>query len=74
MGGLIWLTSYPKSGNTWMRIFLHNLLSNSEEPFSLDKLTTFCIGEVIATHYHRRLSKPWITIGNCAKKLEWLGK
>ncbi len=26
MGGFIWLASYPKSGNTWTRAFLHNLL------------------------------------------------
>lgn len=26
MGGLVWLASYPKSGNTWTRNFLHNLL------------------------------------------------
>ena len=25
---LIWLASYPKSGNTWLRIFLTTLLSN----------------------------------------------
>ena len=29
MSGIIWLASYPKSGNTWFRIFLANLLSNS---------------------------------------------
>jgi hypothetical protein len=23
---IIWLCSYPKSGNTWVRVFLHNLL------------------------------------------------
>jgi len=26
MGGLVWLASYPKSGNTWTRNFLHTLL------------------------------------------------
>ncbi len=26
MGGLVWLASYPRSGNTWTRAFLHNLL------------------------------------------------
>jgi len=24
--GLVWIASYPKSGNTWTRAFLHNLL------------------------------------------------
>ena len=26
---IIWLASYPKSGNTWFRVFLMNLLSDS---------------------------------------------
>ena len=25
---IIWLASYPKSGNTWVRLFLDNLFSN----------------------------------------------
>ncbi|OGT42517.1 MAG: hypothetical protein A3F13_09185 [Gammaproteobacteria bacterium RIFCSPHIGHO2_12_FULL_40_19] len=29
--GLFWLSSYPKSGNTWFRIFLANLLTLSKE-------------------------------------------
>jgi len=28
---IIWLASYPKSGNTWIRIFLQNILRNYEE-------------------------------------------
>jgi hypothetical protein len=24
--GIVWVASYPKSGNTWVRIFLHNLV------------------------------------------------
>ncbi len=27
MQGILWLASYPKSGNTWTRNFLHNLLN-----------------------------------------------
>ena len=25
--GIVWLASYPKSGNTWTRTFLHNLVN-----------------------------------------------
>ncbi len=32
---IIWLASYPKSGNTWVRLFLSNLLS-SEENFNIN--------------------------------------
>jgi hypothetical protein len=24
--GIVWIASYPKSGNTWARAFLHNLV------------------------------------------------
>ncbi|AJI57879.1 sulfotransferase domain protein [Francisella philomiragia] len=34
----IWLASYPKSGNTWFRIFLTNYLNNSNEPASINNL------------------------------------
>lgn len=32
---LIWLASYPKSGNTWFRIFLGNLLKKETETWSI---------------------------------------
>lgn len=38
--GLYWLASYPKSGNTWFRIFLANLLYPSETPLNLNKINT----------------------------------
>lgn len=28
--GIVWIASYPKSGNTWTRAFLHNLISIME--------------------------------------------
>ena len=36
MGALIWLASYPKSGNTWMRSFLHNLFRNASQPVNIN--------------------------------------
>ena len=38
MGGLVWLASYPKSGNTWLRAFLHNLLLDPDEPIDIDDM------------------------------------
>lgn len=35
---IIWLTSYPKSGNTWMRLFLHALHTGSSELQNLDEI------------------------------------
>ncbi len=37
-GGIVWLVSYPKSGNTWFRVFLSNLLNDLSEPVDINKL------------------------------------
>jgi hypothetical protein len=38
MTGIIWLASYPKSGNTWFRVFLTNLLRDADEPADINAL------------------------------------
>src|SRR5690554_4958365 len=53
MGALIWLASYPKSGNTWMRSFLHNLFRNSIDPVDINDITDFCIGDSGTQWYAR---------------------
>lgn len=35
---IIWLASYPKSGNTWFRVFLSNLLSDDDKPADINNL------------------------------------
>jgi aryl sulfotransferase len=40
MSGIYWLASYPKSGNTWFRAFLQNLLEDSDKPLDINELTT----------------------------------
>ena len=45
MGKIIWLASYPKSGNTWLRAFLHNLLRNPSGPYDLNRLTDFTLSD-----------------------------
>jgi len=37
---IYWLASFPKSGNTWFRIFLANYLSNSDKPISINEIGT----------------------------------
>ena len=37
-GKIIWLASYPKSGNTWTRAFLLHLFMNPKQPFSPDDI------------------------------------
>jgi aryl sulfotransferase len=35
---IVWLASYPKSGNTWFRAFLTNLLSDGDQPAIINDL------------------------------------
>lgn len=39
MGNLVWLASYPKSGNTWMRAFLNNLFRDPNQPLNINQMT-----------------------------------
>ncbi|MGX1198152.1 sulfotransferase domain-containing protein [Parvibaculum sp. MBR-TMA-1.3b-4.2] len=61
MGALIWLASYPKSGNTWMRSFLHNLLRGGSTPVDINRMADFCLGESDASWYAPRAPK---TVGD----------
>lgn len=38
MKKIIWLASYPKSGNTWFRVFLSNLLNDGDVPVDINDL------------------------------------
>lgn len=40
MKGIVWLASYPKSGNTWFRTLISNLMSKSQEPVDINQLST----------------------------------
>ena len=45
--GIVWLASYPKSGNTWTRAFLHNLVhvtSGQAETQQINELNQFSLG------------------------------
>ena len=39
MKNIVWLASYPKSGNTWFRMFLANYLANVESPLLFSDIT-----------------------------------
>ncbi len=38
MSDILWLASYPKSGNTWLRLFLHNYLKDTTSPLPIDDM------------------------------------
>ena len=45
MPGILWMASYPKSGNTWLRAFIANYLKNPSEPMPIDELPRFILGD-----------------------------
>lgn len=51
MPGIIWLASYPKSGNTWLRAFLANYLQNAKEPLPINDLPSHILGDNMVVHY-----------------------
>ncbi|TNE40242.1 MAG: sulfotransferase domain-containing protein [Alphaproteobacteria bacterium] len=59
MGGIIWLASYPKSGNTWTRTFLHNLLLNPEKPVDINSITRFTLGDSDRGWFEKAGGKPY---------------
>lgn len=60
--GIIWLASFPKSGNTWTRAFLHNLLKimqgESDGLTSVNKMAEYSTWEIGAKLYEKILGKP----------------
>jgi hypothetical protein len=58
MGAIIWLASYPKSGNTWLRAFLHNLLRNPSQPTDINQLDRFALGDSQKMWYAEVADRP----------------
>jgi hypothetical protein len=50
---IIWLASYPKSGNTWTRLFLANYLMNAQEPVPINQAHRFAMGDAVVKMYNR---------------------
>ncbi len=57
MGGIIWLASYPKSGNTWTRAFLANYMSNAQTPIPINDLPNHLLGDGFKIHYEQFTGK-----------------
>src|ERR1700733_13863040 len=52
--GIVWVASFPKSGNTWTRTFLHNLakiLSGEDEAQSINQMGRFSTWEIRKPYY-----------------------
>lgn len=55
---IVWLASYPKSGNTWTRIFLANYLFNRQTPMPINEIHKLGIGDAIARTYRMVAGRP----------------
>ena len=58
MSGILWLASYPKSGNTWLRAFLANYLADTPGPVDINTLPDFAYGDMRAEYYAQVSGKP----------------
>lgn len=58
MSNIIWIASYPKSGNTWMRSFLSNLVGGGPGVQDINTLGEFCNNESNAKFYRPFFEKP----------------
>jgi hypothetical protein len=58
-GGIMWLASYPKSGNTWMRVFLENLFRNEAKPIDINDFRVARYGDVEVAMYEHFSGKPF---------------
>ena len=51
MGQIAWIASYPKSGSTWLRAFLHNYLADRATPYDINRFMDLSTGENAASRY-----------------------
>lgn len=58
---IIWIASYPKSGNTWVRAFLHNLIrelsGDADQAQDINRMNEHTVWEIPAKPYERALGK-----------------
>lgn len=58
MGALVWLASYPKSGNTWTRHFLHSLIRSPDQPQDINAMVRLTVADSTNNWYRDQLQKP----------------
>lgn len=57
MSQILWLASYPKSGNTWLRAFLANYLLDTKTPQDINALPEFVYGDMRVDYYEQLTGK-----------------
>jgi DNA-binding Lrp family transcriptional regulator len=58
MGGIVWIASYPKSGNTWLRLFVANLIADRDEPLDINAVGRFVPGEADPGWFRAAVRRP----------------
>ena len=58
--GILWIASFPKSGNTWTRTFLHNLfrqIDGDDREYDINKINEFTTWDLSAKAYEEIIGK-----------------
>lgn len=58
MGQIIWLASYPKSGNTWLRAFLANYRAGGSEPVDINRLPELSFSDSRVRYFDQVAGRP----------------
>ncbi len=56
---IVWLASYPKSGNTWLRLFLANYLLNRSTPMPINEVHRIGMGDAVGKAYRMVAGGPF---------------
>ena len=73
---IIWLASYPKSGNTWTRVFLANYIFNRQEPMLINEVHRLGIGDSVEKAYRmaaRAMGQPGFDLADYRQTLALRG-
>ncbi len=62
MGNIFWLAAYPKSGNTWLRAFIANLIANPTEPLAFDAWLQYATDEADPELFTKVSGRPSATL------------
>ena len=75
---LLWLASYPKSGNTWLRIFLANYMLDRQTPLPINEVHRLGVTDAAAELFRRAAgagfvpADPLSTLRLRSRVLAWL--
>ena len=57
MGNILWVASYPKSGNTWVRAFIENYIQNLDHSIDINTMHTISTAESAAHRFQPHIAQ-----------------